>query len=347
MKKWLKRISLSLLALLMLLVVSGAAVEQFYRHKYKNEFPPLGKLIDIGGRKIQIDCRGTGSPTVVFESGMDNLGSLSWSTVQEEVSKTTRACSYSRAGIMWSDPSDGAQNSKKIAADLNAVLTKAGEKAPFVLVAHSLGGPYAITYTKYYGNQVAGLVLIDPTPPDYEERCKLITKVNTFKLGLEQDKWLNYLTWTGAFRFSDPVDVKDPVVTQMETAYLPVSFDAIYKEELAFTQTTAESGTLRNLGTRPLIVLTSMKAYPAAALDELGITQQQGLQKKALWKSLHDDEAAWSSVSEHRLFADAGHYIHHDEPKAVVSAIQWVVQKVRGKIVEASLETPSTTSVKE
>jgi len=110
-------------------------------------FPLQGKLVDIGGRRIQLDCRGTGSPIVIFESGLDINGSLSWSAVHDEIAKTTRACAYSRAGIMWSDPKDGPQNAKTIAEDLHAALAAAGEKPPFVLVGHSLGGPYIMTYT--------------------------------------------------------------------------------------------------------------------------------------------------------------------------------------------------------
>src|SRR5580698_10067075 len=103
MKKWLKRVGLSAIALVLSAVVIGAVTEQMARLRTPKEFPPLGKLVDIGGRRIQIDCRGHGSPVVVFESN-DLTGSLGWSAVQNEVSKTTRACSYSRAGIMWSDP---------------------------------------------------------------------------------------------------------------------------------------------------------------------------------------------------------------------------------------------------
>ena len=59
--------------------------------------------MDIGGRKIQMDCRGIGSPTVVLQSGLDALGSLSWAAVHDEIVKTSRVCAYSRSRILWSD----------------------------------------------------------------------------------------------------------------------------------------------------------------------------------------------------------------------------------------------------
>ena len=133
-------------------------------------------MIDIGGRSIHLDCRGTGSPTVVFESGLDNYGSMSWAKVQDSVATTTRACAYDRAGVMWSDPSDARQNSDAIASDLHGALTAAGESAPFVLVGHSLGGPYVMAYTKKYGKQVAGLVFVDASHPDQVQRLNAVLK---------------------------------------------------------------------------------------------------------------------------------------------------------------------------
>ena len=111
---------------------------------------------------------------MVFESN-DPEGSLGWSGVQNKVAKTTRACTYSRVGIMWSDPADGPRNDKAIAYDLHVVLQKAGENPPFVLVGHSLGGLYTVIYTKYFGADVAGLVLVDPAHPDQVRRTEAIT----------------------------------------------------------------------------------------------------------------------------------------------------------------------------
>jgi hypothetical protein len=81
-----------------------SACETFFEAEAVRDYPVEGKLVDIGGRRIQIDCRGEGGPTVVFQSGGDMLGSLGWKPVMEKVSARTRACAYSRAGILWSDP---------------------------------------------------------------------------------------------------------------------------------------------------------------------------------------------------------------------------------------------------
>jgi pimeloyl-ACP methyl ester carboxylesterase len=97
----------------------------------------------------------------VFESGLDIYGSLSWVKVHESVAQFTRACTYSRAGIIWSDDKDGFHDGLGVARDLHATLAAAGERGPFVLVGHSLGGPYITIYTKLFGDEVVGLVYVD------------------------------------------------------------------------------------------------------------------------------------------------------------------------------------------
>jgi hypothetical protein len=110
----------ALLATLSLVV--GPIWEQLDRRRAMRDFPAPGRMIDIGGRRIQMDCRGVGAPTVVFESGLGFFGSLSWTRVQDEVAKFTRACAYSRAGILWSDDRDGPHNGEGVARDLHAAL---------------------------------------------------------------------------------------------------------------------------------------------------------------------------------------------------------------------------------
>src|SRR6202161_3725794 len=107
MMRWVKRIALIIGGLIVAAVIIGAGYEQIMRWRATSEFPVQGRLIDIGGRHMQIDCRGSGAPIVVFEAGLDTMGSLSWSAVHEATAAVTRACAYSRAGVMWSEPRAG------------------------------------------------------------------------------------------------------------------------------------------------------------------------------------------------------------------------------------------------
>ncbi|MDO8988691.1 MAG: alpha/beta hydrolase [Sideroxyarcus sp.] len=334
MKKWLIYSGATIVALILLVTAVGVVYETMGRSRAAREFPPQGKLVDIGGRRMQLDCRGSGSPTVVFEAGLDMNGSLSWSAVHDEVAKTTRACAYSRAGIMWSDPSDGPQNAKTIAEDLHAVLAKAGERPPYVLAGHSLGGPYIMTYTKYYGPEVAGLVFVDASHPDQVQRFNAVTTYSPSSM-LPMIKAGVALAWAGAVRAtpmaSQGAPRQPPRAVQAMAAYAPTSLGAMLKEMESVDLTLAEAGTIRQLGNRPVFVLTSMLPLPDEALAALKLTAEQGRQYKEVWKALHDEEASWSSDSRHQLVADAGHYIQFERPDIVVEAVRAVVGSVRAQ----------------
>ena len=324
----------AIVSLIVLVTIAGVVYEMASRSRAAREFPPQGKLVDIGGRRIQLDCRGTGSPTVVFEAGLDINGSLSWSAVHDEIAKTTRACAYSRAGIMWSDPKDGPQNGKNIAEDLHATLARAGEQPPFVMVGHSLGGPYIMTYTKYFGQDVAGLVFVDSSHPDQVQRFNAVTSYSPSSM-ITLIKAGAAFAWTGAVRMvplaTQGVPHQPPRAVRAMAAYAPTSLGSMLKEIESMDETLAEAGSFTQLGKRPLYVLTSMAPLPQEALAALKLTPEQGRQYKEIWKGMHDEEASWSSNSRHQLVADAGHYIQFDRPDIVIEAVRSVVSDIRAR----------------
>jgi pimeloyl-ACP methyl ester carboxylesterase len=122
--------------------------------------PPLGRLYDVGGHKMHLYCSGSGSPTVLLEAGAGAF-SMDWVFVQPAVARHTRVCSYDRAGHAWSELGPLPRTGVQAAHDLEALLQTAGEKGPFVLVAHSLGGFIARLFERAYPSEVAGMVLLD------------------------------------------------------------------------------------------------------------------------------------------------------------------------------------------
>ena len=124
-----------------------------------------GTLVDIGERRLFLACRGTGSPTVVFEAGAGSVSS-SWRGIWPSVARLTRACIYDRAGRGRSDDGPAGRTGLQTARDLRRLLETAGVEGPYVLVAHSLGGVYARLFADEYRAETAGIVFVDSLPAD-------------------------------------------------------------------------------------------------------------------------------------------------------------------------------------
>ena len=331
MKRWIKRIALTIGGLIVAAIIVGAGYEQIMRLRAAREFPAQGRLIDIGGRHMQIDCRGSGAPTVVFEAGLDTMGSLSWSAVHDAIAATTRACAYSRAGVMWSEPRAGNFEPDGEARDLHALLLAAGERAPFVMVGHSLGGPYIMNFTRLYPQDVAGLVFVDASHPEQVGRMAEAAG-KKMEAGKGMMKAASALSWTGIPRLVASNTDSPTIPAQAkraEDAYISRSLGAALEELDSLDATLAAAGQLRQLGDRPVVVLTAMKPYPAAMLKAMQMTTEQGRRIQAVWKDMHDDEASWSHHSRHELVPDATHYIQFDRPDIVIAAVRETVNDVR------------------
>jgi len=124
-----------------------------------------GRLVDVGGFRLHLHCSGSGRPAVVMDSALAG-SSISWSLIQPDVSRLTRACSYDRAGFGWSDAGPMPRTAGRIADELYDLLRLAAVPAPYVLVGHSFGGLVVRLFASRHPGEVAGLVLIEPAVPE-------------------------------------------------------------------------------------------------------------------------------------------------------------------------------------
>jgi pimeloyl-ACP methyl ester carboxylesterase len=128
------------------------------------------RLVEIAaGRRLNLYCTGSGSPTVVMDSGLAAAAWI-WVFVQPAVAGLTRVCSYDRAGEDWSDPGPLPRTSLAIVTDLYALLSASGEAPPYVLVGHSFSGLNMTLYTYLHREQIVGLVEVDPFVAGQDER---------------------------------------------------------------------------------------------------------------------------------------------------------------------------------
>ena len=122
---------------------------------------PTERDVDVGGYHLFLHCEGTGSPEVVFENGFGGTES-DWENVRSNSDTLGRTCSYDRAGTGSSDATpSGRVSAGDSVHDLATMLTRAGEKPPYVLVGWSWGGLIERVFQHQYPDRVAGLVLVE------------------------------------------------------------------------------------------------------------------------------------------------------------------------------------------
>jgi pimeloyl-ACP methyl ester carboxylesterase len=284
-------------------------------------------------RRLNLYCTGSGTPTVVFESGLGD-STKAWGLVQPEISRRTRACSYDRAGLGFSDPSRAPGTSANAVRDLTRLLEAANVAPPYVLVGHSYGGMIAKLFATTNPSKVAGLVLVDPSHEDVGQAIFALDPASRAK-NTQYLADLKRCLVADAARFtSDPelqamcVDQPDPRYSARlnavarSLAMRPAQVAAWISE---MTNVWTESADQvrrerRFLGEMPLIVLTKEPAQPSP--DETVELRQR---KNAALARQHRQTAGLSSRGQWNVVPDSGHNIQLDQPAAVIEAILQVL----------------------
>ena len=131
-------------------------------------------VIDIGGRGMYLECHGSGAPTIVFDAGLQ-AGGWKLNKFGAQLADSTRICFFDRPNVAdgKSDPVVGMRSSADIVADLETLLAVAGIQPPWILIGHGFGGMNMTLFAARHLEDVAGLILMDPLPPDTLESWML------------------------------------------------------------------------------------------------------------------------------------------------------------------------------
>ena len=303
------------------------------------EFAVPQRLVDIGGRKLNLYCSGNGSPTVVFEAPSGSPG-WTWWAVQPRVAAQTRACVYDRAGFGFSDPTPRAADIANAVDDLHKLLQASGEKAPYILVGNSIGGGIAAAYRWRFANEVSGLVLVEPMHEDDFIRADAASQGKVSAGEAEIAAYSDACAAksvkgfaSGSELFKNCIGGADPgLPAPVAQVDLKLRLTAAYwranqTERHAFAEDRKQLRAARQpFGDVPVIVLArgvSPYAVP-------GQPQSEGNKAvEAANLKLLTEVARTSRNGEVQVVAGSGHVIQETHPDAVVAAVAKVVGKVR------------------
>lgn len=257
---------------------------------------PHAFTLSLDGYRLQGSCWGLGSPTVVLDHGM-GLDATSWRDVVEQLARTTKVCTYDRAGAGASSAPRRPRSCDALLADLRVVVDRVSPRAPVVLVGHSFGGLLGRIFASARPDRLAGLVLVEPADPDF------------------------------AVRFVRDV-LSRATATDATTAYRTMIEDEVARnpEQVDWETCARAARAVTTLGDLPLVVLAKdqpwggyPKGYPPHLIRE----------EDELWRSLLQRQAALSRHGRFEIVAGSGHLVPRDQPRRVIEVIVKLVGELR------------------
>lgn len=300
------------------------------------------QLVDVGkGRRMNIYCKGFGSPAVILDAGMGG-DTTSWGTVHPLIAAKTKTCAYDRAGLGFSDGSSRPSTVGNIAKDLHALLTAAKVPPPYVLVGHSSAGMNIRVFADRYPDEVVGMVSVEGSHEDQSTRGWAIGVAG------QKEKWDAYLQDSetcvehakkGLVKGSPEykkcitdIGVRDPrfsdaINDAQERMALTASWQAAAASEqraVFYASADETRATRKSFGSIPIIVLTH-SPYPKGK-DE---TQEERNVRTLLWETMHNEIAAMSTRGINIIVPNTGHYIQFDNPQVVVDAVSQALNLAR------------------
>ena len=269
------------------------------------ERPVIDGRFDIGAREMRLACSGAGGPTVVIDAGMGTapVEDPGWQRIAAQVSPVTRVCLVDRAGLGGSDPAPtGPRTSLDAARDLHAVLAKAGEQGPFLLVGHSVGGLHAQVFAAQYPADTAGMVLVSSTHPD------------------QIPTWLALLP--------PAAEGEEKALTEARAFLTSTEADPTKNEErLDMKASAAEAHQLVSLGNKPVIVATHSPRFRMVP----GLSEPIAVRLEEATQRMQRKFLSLSSNAHQNIAERAGHGLPHEAPAFVVENILQGVAAARSR----------------
>lgn len=317
--------------ILISILITGIVYEQVMRYNTNKKYTPKGELFLINDSKIHAIVKGKNhkKSTVVFLAGYYPTGasSLIWSTIESEVSKHTKTISYDRSGILWSTQNSEITIESTI-EDLHQLLLKIDGNDPYILVGHSISGMVARAFTEEYPDMVNGLVLIDASHPEAQNK---IPKEILGKAKNRNYYWISFLSSIGYIRLVDsymyPNTLESDSINQISNAFFPEKIRSILKSKELKSAWAEQIRHQKSFGDLPMKIIA---ATGNKVIQEFS-SKQQGETFDTIWRELQLDMLSLSSNTELTWAENSGHYIPLEQPDLIIKTVLKILKEIDTK----------------
>lgn len=274
--------------------------------------PPVGEMLTVNGHQMHVYQSGQqqeGAPTLVLTAGSGTTSPYADFSPLYEPLKDYHFVLYERPGYGWSENTTESRSVDTVVDELRALLQQAGEKPPYVFVAHSMGALETIRYAQRYPDEVEALVMIDGISPHYAEQFHMgFTQTVGWSVmkGLRDVGVMSALTKLGVMDrlFIDIEDLPEDLQRLKVAMALKNMNNASMKEEMRHMSANGkkirEAG---SIGTTPMLLFSATN---------------NGYEN---WEQTQQELESMSSTSERVIFENTKHYIHHEKSAQIVQEI--------------------------
>jgi pimeloyl-ACP methyl ester carboxylesterase len=315
--KWTKRVLLSLVALLFVLLIIGFTYEQMARSNISDQYKPTGELLDIGGRNLHYVKKGSGSPTVVFEAGLDAQGHLAFEGIRNGLTRNVTTITYDRAGILFSEEDTEPKSLSNMTNDLWNLLKKTNCPKPYILVGHSFAGITLRKFIRDHKEDIQGVVFVDVSHPDQMNRMpdqvkEMMKPPPSFLIKLMNNFGINRMF----INKYDPDNASESTILANDLMHK--SLVGMMDEMNSIEVLANEAAEINDFGDIPLIVITGTHPNRNDVLPIEELRDEMG----EIWNQMQKDLLNLSTNSVHIVAPKSGHYVQSDQPDLVIKAIQ-------------------------
>jgi pimeloyl-ACP methyl ester carboxylesterase len=251
----------------------------------------------IDDRKLAYHCVGSGSPTVILETGL-GAESSEWSSIQHAIGAITRTFRYDRIGRGASDAAKSPRTAGDMVEDLHSLLEAARISGPYVLVGHSFGGLLMRLFAHRYPTEVGALLLLDgmnenqfdvigsALPPPTPDDSPMLRDFREF--------------WTGGWRHPE------------STA-----------ERIDFAGSFRQVKEVHSLGRLPIHIISA-----GTVTNSQFTPDRHRARLQSLWDGLQSRFLWLSPLATQSFALNSGHFVQREAPELVIEAIKRLIAAI-------------------
>jgi pimeloyl-ACP methyl ester carboxylesterase len=273
-------------------------------------FPPLGRMVEVNGRKVHALTEGQGPDVVLIHGAGGNLRDFTFD-LMARLTRHYRVTAMDRPGLGWSDPIDGAEDPRVQGAHLAAAAAALGLSNPVVL-GHSYGGAVAMGWALSAPETIRGLVTVSapllPWPGGLDSWYHLTGSA-----------WGSVAVVPLITAFATEAQAQASLAATFAPSPVPAGYGDHLGIGLTLRRATLRENGRQVLGLKPQV--TAMQAlYPGLPVP---VEVIHGTADLTVFASVHAEPVSGLLPSARlTLIPEAGHMPHHSHPGPILEAVR-------------------------